>query len=84
MDRKHQLCRPKRRWTALLAVGVAMEVYGLMIGDGAFSHWCRDVGHTDLPIGRKVFVVSAIGFGAWFVPHILDPEDNWIEVPDLR
>lgn len=80
MVRRHALCRPQKRWACWIA-GVAGSFAVLEYAgwpDDTLSHFLRDVGRTDVPVGRAVFITAVALGGYALARHILSPEDNWL------
>lgn len=60
-------------WGGLFAVGTAVEVWALRNGKpgDTLSERIRKWFRVDTALGKAVFTVAWVGFGVWFLAHIL-------------
>jgi len=70
-------------WVAALATCAAMETYSLHkhVLDGTLSAFTRWSFRTDTRAGNGVFVLSWVGFAAWYLRHVSRADRQPVDCP---
>jgi len=60
-------------WAAVIVAATALEVEAIRHGEleRTISRTTRRWFHTHHPVGRTAFLVTWVGFAAWYAQHIL-------------
>ena len=68
----------RKVWLAILLAGGAYEARALLdpSSEDTLSAFTRWAFRTHTKAGAVAFTASALAFGAWFVPHILQSKDT--------